>query len=132
MKTPRQILLERHRNAEARLDAIRQDVLAALRKAPAREPRPLASLTLRDAVLSLRWHLVGLGAAWLVVLLLNIAPSPSLPAATQRQNPPSSRQIVTALLENRRQVMEMIETPVVETPTGSRNRSELRPGLELV
>ena len=132
MKTPRHILMERHRTAEARLDAVRQNALAELRKAPSRGPCPAASPTLRNVILSLRWHLAGLSAAWLVVLLLNSEPSGSSVAAVRQQNPPSSRQIVAALLENRQRVMEMIETPVVEVPTGPRKRSEIQPRLELV
>src|SRR5947207_2740069 len=102
MKTPREILLEHHRAAEPQLHAVRKHALAKLtaaRRAPeplgapaslpaSSENRDLASrdagaprigwlrakawAQLTSSLLSLRWHLAALSAAWLAILLLNI------------------------------------------------------------
>src|SRR5713101_2023002 len=40
-------------------------------------PRPAFSARWREILYSLRWHLAGMSAAWLVVALLNLGPSPA-------------------------------------------------------
>jgi len=78
MKTPRELLLDRHRAAAPRLDAIRVSVLASA----AREAVPLASvnvaatccLTLwRELFLPCRRIWNGLAIVWLVLIALNLA-----------------------------------------------------------
>ena len=126
MKTPRELLFERHRAAEPKLDTLRQKTVSRLAKAPAVNSRPSAPRSSwRDMLLSLRWHLAGLSAAWLVVLVLNIdhsqAPSPVL----AKQNIPSAQQLLTALRENRRQVLELTGGQVVASVLEARPRSEV-------
>ncbi len=165
MKTPRELLLERHRAAEPQLDAIRREVLQGLerraespeeRRAPnplggartflsaatgfakwAINPRLSAVRTLlrtgmsalrpswRELLLSFRWHLAGLSAAWLVVLVLNVDHSPAPSLALAKQNIPSPQQLLTALRENRRQVLEMTGPTISDPVPESRRRSEL-------
>ena len=173
MKTPREILFERHRGAEARLDLVRQRALATLAKesnAQARsadfqsavsqvfnllarrlsrrpvhcaahkdEGRPADSKSaiqqienlsyerLWTMVLSIRWHLAGLSAIWLLVALLNIGRPDSAAQQTTEQTAPSPRQLLASLRENRRQVLELIGAPAIEAAPVPRRRSEFQP-----
>jgi len=113
MKHPREILLERHRSADPRLDSVRKNVLAHLtttsRRGTPRNQVPCnARSSLRELLLSFRWHLAGLSAAWLVVLLLNMEPSPTEERSLAKHNASPPRQLLTALLENRRQVAQLL------------------------
>ena len=77
MKTPRQILLERHRSVQPRLDAIRRKALTRLdasgvSKLSRTDRSARAVSVLRAFLLSLRWHVAGMSAAWLLVMLLNL------------------------------------------------------------
>jgi hypothetical protein len=102
MKTPREILFERHQSAQPALDDIRRQVVAGLetersgdqpvhagesRGRP--ETRPEASWPgWREFLLPFRWHLAGLGAAWLVIAALSLERPVSAPAAMARQKVP--------------------------------------------
>ena len=142
MKTPREILLERHRAAEPNLDAIRQTVLddvvdRSRRREEADSPigSPVRLLTsaakVREFLLSIRWHLAGLSVVWLAIAVLNVDHS-STPATTvAKQNAPSPRQILTALRENRRQLLELIGSSITEPtpaprPVVPQRRGELQ------
>jgi hypothetical protein len=126
MKTPRDILFKRHRCTEAKLDAIRQEALGRITEQGGERPvrtearramqrRPSASGGWQDFLLSLRWHLAGLGAAWLAVLLLNIDHASEPPSAQAGTHNLSARQFMAAVQENRRQVRELSSPTVVET-----------------
>jgi hypothetical protein len=113
MKTPREVLFQRHHSAEAKLDRIRNGIVAGLESVPSRQmesPRP-ASL-LRSFILPLRWHLAGLSVAWVIVALLNIDRPSDAPTAQQVQTQP--RHLLTELQENRRQILELVDSPAVE------------------
>ena len=88
MKTPRELLFERHRSAETKLDAVRESVVATVRSPqpakPAATPKP--HYTLRDLLLSCRWHLTAMSAAWLVVLVLNVDRSTGPTTQLAREN----------------------------------------------
>src|SRR4051794_27722739 len=73
MKTPKQILFQRHRPAAPRLDSIRESALAALRTQPASGDKreALAISGWRVLLGSFRWHLAGLSGAWLMIVVLN-------------------------------------------------------------
>ena len=81
MKTPREILLARHRAAEARLDAIRRAVVSELNhpveKAQRRtfyfESLVFSCFTTfwRELILPSRRIWTGLAAVWLVLIILN-------------------------------------------------------------
>ena len=123
MKTPRELLLARHESAQHKLDALRKAALARLEEdaspilTPANpSPGPLAQLLV--LMRSLRWHLAGMAAVWAIVVLLNAdrlsskpAPSGSAPQAA------SSRQLLVALLENRRLLLELMEPSTPEPPS---------------
>ena len=102
MKTPREVLFGQHQAAESKLDAIREKVVAGLNPdAPVRATRVLPPVSRRASALeagwrqlwwSLRWHLAGLSAAWLLVMVLNIDHAPAPTHAVARQDAPSQRQ----------------------------------------
>ncbi len=65
----------------------------------------------REFFFSLRWHLAGMGAAWLVIVLLslNVGHATSLASAMPRGKIPSAQIILASLRENRRELLEMIQ-----------------------
>ena len=113
MKTPREILLERHQAAESKLDAIRQSaVAAACDRRKANSPTVIGRrYNWREFLFSLRWHFAALSAVWLVIAFLGLtaAHSPSLTAAVPAQKIPSAQIIMASLRENRRQLLELIQ-----------------------
>jgi len=116
MKTPREILLKRHQAVAPKLDAIRHEVVGEGRRVAAPESMVAGTATLpfliwREWLYSLRWHLAGLGAAWLVIGLLNLSVGhpASLAAAIPRGKIPSPRIILASLRENRRELLELIQ-----------------------
>jgi hypothetical protein len=120
MKTPREILLERHHAAAPKLDAIRAGVVAGLARPAARE-----TVSWRDFVRSLRWHFVALSAAWVVVAILNTDHSPGAMAKIPRDRIPTAQQLWASLRESRRLLQEYSDTPVVEPVAVPGRRSEM-------
>jgi len=108
MKTPREILFERHRAAESRLDAVRRKAIAGLEKECAESP----SFCLRDFLRSLRWHLAGMSAVWLFIAFLHLNASGERPmmASVPAVKIPAPEIILASLRDNRRQLFEMIES----------------------
>ena len=113
MKTPREILFQRHKTVERKLDAVRQSAVAAVcdrRRAvsPAVTDR---RYDWREWLFSLRWHLAGMSAVWFVIALLSLCTShsPSQAASVSDQKIPSAKIIMAALRENRRQLLELIQ-----------------------
>lgn len=114
MKTPKQILLERHEGAEFKLNAVRQRALSALER-----PK------WRGFFWSLRWHLAGLGVVWLTVLILNVDPGSSSPAMAE--NFPATRTLMASLREHRRELMELTGASApVEPALPAPRRSEIQ------
>ncbi len=117
MKTPREILFDRHRHAGPALDRLRQDTVAQIeaqnRTRAADQPRfaPSWAALFR----SLRWHLAGLSAAWLIIGLLSLASPHEAGRTVARRGAVSPRQLLTALRENRQQLLELIQPPAVES-----------------
>ena len=135
MKTPREVLLQRHQSVTPRLDAIRQQVVADLTIIPDREvERSIPTRFLSEFLLPLRWHLAGMSALWLLAALLSIDRS-STPLQNAKANPPSAQVLAASLSENRRQLAEMINSPTEEAaapapvpqPFIPRRRSAIQP-----
>jgi len=126
MKTPREILLQRHQAVEPKLDAVRRNALAAL-------ARPGLAQSWRTFVFSLRWHLAGMSAVWMAVLLLNLDSPPGPTAVIARDKIPTARVILAALLENRRELLELTEMPAASEPAAlPPRRSEIQTAIEIV
>ena len=120
MKTPREILLEQHPAITPKLHAIRVGVVAGMARPPAREPA-----SWRDFARSLRWHFAAWSAAWVVVVILNIDPSPSPVAMIPRDKIPSPERLWASLQENRRLLLEYSDAPVAEAAEVPGRRSEM-------
>ena len=122
MKRPSEILLDRHASAQSKLNVIRRSVVAQF-------ARPAQSW--RERVIPLRWHLAGMTAVWLLVAVLQFE-RPSAPSTLVAENNSSTpRDFLVALLENRRQLGEMIdcavsEVPPIPQPFVPRRRSEFQ------
>ena len=113
MKTPRDILLQRHRPVEPELDKIREKVVTTIGAARASNlPAVTTSrYPLRDFIYSLRWQLTGLSAAWLVIVFmrLNMGSSTTLASALSAAKIPSPQIILASLQANRRELLQLIQ-----------------------
>jgi len=112
MKTPREILLERHQTARPKLDEIREKVVATVCDRRAHTPAVTdRRYNLREFFFSLRWHLAGMGAAWLLIILLNlnVGPSTTLASAVPAAKIPPPQIILAALRENRRELLQLLQ-----------------------
>lgn len=127
---PRDILLNRHRQAEPKLDALRQEIIRDLRRHEL--PRSALPPAPRLPWLSTKpWRFIALATAWLIVILLHVdtvAPISASPGSAAAISP---RQLTLNVRENRRQLFETLDVsfkaddaPAVPTP-----RSALRTGL---
>ena len=126
MKTPREILLDRHRNAQPKLDAIRREVLAEfVQTKPAIEkPRPapafsfssLASKLWSELILPCRHIWAGLAAVWMLIVALHLAAgSDQAPGITVNQVSKPGPEIVAAMRE-RRELMAQLLDPFTSLP----------------
>jgi hypothetical protein len=112
MKTPREILLKRHKSAEPKLDQVWNESLSTkLRSegAPARENVFLAVIRIlwRELVLPSPRIWAALTCAWVVIAVLNLASSgPATEVASQAK--PPSREEVRALIEQRQMLAQLI------------------------
>ena len=113
MKTPRDILLARHREMETKLDHARQRAVAELSAAAPEEKFTHRFLTAwRNFFQVPRVAWAGLTAVWLVILGLNfaaretVAPAPSAP----RAEAPRSPETLQALREQKRLYAELVGT----------------------
>jgi hypothetical protein len=114
VRTLREVLSERHQAVEPKLDAIRERVIAGM-TSPLRDRGTFApQVGWRLFLWSTRWHLAGLGGAWVVVLLINFGHAPELAQAAPRRDAPSAQQLLAALRENQRQLRELIAAPASE------------------
>ena len=153
MNTIRELLFKRHRPAGPKLDDLRRNVLEQLSRASipgltdaglnsglgtefmGHKPEPIA--TLRQLIWSCRWHIAALSAAWCLVAILSFGPAPGQPVTVAGPSRPSARELVLALRENRRQLLEWLGTIAVDTVAapgkpGPSRRSQAVPAITLV
>jgi hypothetical protein len=117
MKTPREILLERHRSANAKLDGIRTKALDAVPSlashavsgAQAKRPWPVrvAFLVWRELIWPSRRAWAGMAAAWLLLLGINRALT-DRQETTGRAQSASASAGLQAIEEQRRVLEELI------------------------
>ncbi len=123
MKTPREILLDRHRKAEARLDAIRERILATelpveadSRSLPLNHSFSLAVAGMklwRELILPCRRIWCGLAAVWLVIAVMNIASKDSPKIANRRRTSPPNSEILMATREQRLLRQELLGSSII-------------------
>lgn len=113
MKTPREILFQKHQAVEPKLDAIREMAVASL--AIRSRVNQLAVTDRRyhwrEWLFSLRWHLAGMSAVWIVIVLLNLnlSHSTNLAATIPAAKIPPPQIILASLRENRRELLELMQ-----------------------
>lgn len=130
MKTPREILLGQHQAASAKLDEVRQAVVAELTPQPAREPGvPFALKIWRELVWPCRRTWAGLGAVWVAILVFNSAQSErsQVVLAVVATSPGEMR---LALQEQRRVLDELIGSPKPVQPAEPPRRPNNQPRSE--
>jgi hypothetical protein len=115
MKTPREILLEQHRSAAPKLDAIRREVLAG-KVTPARAggSGALAAVWLnwpvvlwRELIWPCRRIWTGLAAVWILIFVFNVSqrdPSELL----ARKTPTPTPEMILAFRQQERLLAELI------------------------
>ena len=120
-KTPREILFERHRHVEGRLDAIRERVLGEeLTAAAVRGTRDAIRMRLpvriwKELFWSCRRVWAGLSAAWLVIIAVNFQ-SLEEPPAAQGGKDNASPVFWTFLLEQKQLLAELGDVAPAEPP----------------
>jgi hypothetical protein len=116
MKTPREILLARSRDAEPKLDAIRKNVLANCAGEAEKNPEHQSILSLSFVLMKLWQELIwpcrriwlGMAAAWVVILTLNFATGEATPMATSLASRPTP-EVIALLQEQRRMMVQLLE-----------------------
>lgn len=131
MKTPREIILARHQAADARLREISARDLAALARnsGASANQKSFAARAIQnfwhEAILPWRRVWIGMAAVWVGILILNFTTRD--PADRALANlPEPSPQIQLALAEQRRLLLETVNSPAVISP-----RKTPGPGSEL-
>jgi hypothetical protein len=118
MKTPRDILLERHQAAAPKLDAIRQSAVAAVcdRRISTdcvRERRSQAAATMiwriiwHELIFPCRRTWTALAAAWIALFIFNVSQRDKVELAA-RKLPPPSPEAVMAWRQQERLLAELI------------------------
>jgi hypothetical protein len=115
MKTPRDILIEKHADLELRLDAIRRHVLQGeTGAASCRRARPAWLETLwQQLVLPCRRPLAGLGVAWALILVLQGLANDRL-ALPRVSSPKLTTDVLVQLKEQWRLRTELLGPAVAE------------------
>ena len=113
MKTPREVLLDRHRHAEPKLERMWATVAAVCDRR--REPRefgahraPLQVLW-RELIWPSRRIWAGLACAWALIVVVNLANRETETRVAVNAPPPSPAEM-QALIEQRRMFAQMIES----------------------
>jgi len=117
MKTPREILLEQHRSAAPKLDAIRREVVEELNNQETKEQSRPASLVAsllgcsNKLWLELIWPCrriwTGLAAVWILIFIFNFSQrDPS--ELTARKTPPPSPEMILTFRQQEKLLAELI------------------------
>jgi len=117
MKTPREILLERHQVADGKLDAIRRQVLQSeLKTEPpgAATPTPWLAVLWQQLIWPCRRAWMGLAAAWVVIGALQALSGSSLPPGTARHVAATPPEIMALLQAQQRLRAELLGAAPLE------------------
>ena len=126
MKTPGEILFERHRDAEAELEAICQHVLADLPHQAPGEPSSLLERCWQELFWSCRRAWTVIAVAWGIMILVNLSVTEQAPpdSGLARLSP---EEIAWLMKENARWRTSLVEPPPQPEPaTAPRPRSGAR------
>ena len=124
MKTPREVLLARHRGIEPKLEQMWPSVAAVCDRRGSREVgahRAPLQLLWRELIWPCRRVWAGLACAWTLIIVVHVASSEPTTRDTGK-TPPQSREEMQALAEQRRMLAQLIE-PTAEP--SEKHKSEL-------
>jgi len=133
MKTPREILLNRHQAAAPKLDAIRREVVKELNNKDAKTQSfpagfvPLCLCCLNKLWLELVWPCrqtwTALAAVWIAIFIFNVSQRDKSELA-MRKLPPPSPEAVIAWQQQERLLAELIG-PSGSSETGDADRQKI-------
>ena len=111
MKTPRELILERHQAAEAKLKALRAEDLAACARgaaepSPARPPAPAPAGFWREAFWPWRRTWTAMAVIWVVILALTLASGEPPRVASARAPRPDPETL--AILDEQKQLLAQL------------------------
>ena len=139
MKTPKELLLQRHESAETKLDAIRRGVIRECVNGESNGARATGALT--EFMRRLLWPSpaawAGVVATWVMIAFLNVSNGGSdSRLADMAKAAPRSPETLQALREQKRLFVELVNTPwdVLEAEPPRfvpRPRSERQPTIAL-
>jgi hypothetical protein len=128
MKTPREILFGRHKNAGPSLDQIRRETVDQI----AAPRRSIAETLWRELFVSARRRWICLGAGWVVVIALHVMAGGEAAVSAVKAGPVNPNSVIA--LQRHEQLMARLaenEGSPAETPE-RRPRSELRVEYKVV
>jgi hypothetical protein len=140
MKTPRELILERHRAIESRLERIRPEELAAQAREAMASTAHLDPVSQEagfwavarefwmESIRPWRRAWIGMAAAW-IVILVSFAATHDMPQTARVKVSPPSPELMAALREQRQMMLQLFETSVPARPVESKipgPRSEQR------
>jgi hypothetical protein len=136
MKTPREILFQKHHDANAKLDQLRREVFShdLEQRTEMLSPGTTSISFLAKLWLELIWPSrriwAGLAAVWMVIAVLNFTSTDhDSPRLAKSETPPMTPAAIAALHEQQRLFVELISSPAdaMERPRFvPRPRSERR------
>jgi hypothetical protein len=119
MKTPREILTERHQSVEPKLDALRHEVVAGHvitpqfqsgpKAAPGFQPRHFLRKLWQELVLPCRWAWSGMAAVWIAIVALNLGSSGGAPQMAAAKMPARNPEVMAALKEQTQLRMQLLD-----------------------
>jgi hypothetical protein len=140
MKTPRELILERHRAIETKLERIRPEELAAQARealASTVHPNPtgqeaglwaVAREFWMESIRPWRRAWIGMAAAW-IVILVSFAATHDTPQTARVKVSPPSPELMAALREQRQMMLQLFEPSASVRPAETKipgPRSEQR------
>ena len=133
MKTPREVLLQRHQAVARRLDQIRHVTIASLqeRSTVRDQTLPIAIILKlwRELIWPCRRIWAGLAAVWLVLAVFNLTHAEHGKTAVAKSSPPSA-EVRIAFQEQQRLLAEILGPPRAAAPAEPPRRSNPRPRSE--
>jgi len=126
MKTPRDILLDRHQGALPALDAIGDDILSGL-EPTALEERSMSWWAFLKAewLAPFRMQWAGIGIAWVVIVLLQLGAGHS--SAPKRQVIAKDTDLEERIEERRIMLAELLEDQLAAVPQEEPDPAYLKP-----
>jgi len=136
MKTPREILLARHRGAEPALDAVRKDAVKAIadnRGVAARvKTNPASSLWMvcRELFVPARGIWAGLAVCWALIFVLHFA-GRETPAVVVNVSPQPTPEMLAALRPQQQLFVELLSGDTKQNDADQPRRSRPQPHSEI-